>query len=114
MSYERPGKVAGLFLSWYRCMSDEHDHAVTDEQFLAGMQAQRGRYRAVCGHIVEVASVMSVPGVPCRRCHAFLAALAGVRDVRRSEPHRHRKRGVWTRLLRCAPASTKFEKGSKS
>ena len=101
VSYERPGKVAGLYLGWYRSMTDGRDHAVTDEQFLAGMQAGHGRYDAVCGHVVDVASLLVPPGTPCARCHAFLAALTALRDSsERIEPRRHRKRGVWRRLFR--------------
>ena len=100
MSNERPGKVAGLYLSWHRCIVDGRDHAVTDEQFLVGMQAGQGRYEAVCGHVLDVESLLFPPGSPCARCHTCLAERASLRDVaERMVRSRHRKRSIWRRLF---------------
>lgn len=120
VSYERPGKVAGLYLSWYRCAVDGRDHAVTDEQFLTGMRARQGRYGAVCGHVVNVMSALCAPGAPCIRCHSFLAAHASVKGVAdRAPKHRHSRPGLWRRLFArpCTPASvgrTKVPTGAGS
>ncbi|MEV6441145.1 hypothetical protein [Amycolatopsis sp. NPDC051716] len=106
MSNERPGKVAGLYLSWHRCVADGRDHAVIDEQFLAGMQARQGRYETVCGHVLNAESLLFAPGTPCARCHTYLAALASLRDVAaRMAGPRHRKGSSWRRLFArsCTP-----------
>jgi hypothetical protein len=101
VSYERPGKVAGLYVSWHRCALDRLDHAVTDDCFLVGVRARRGQYEAVCGHVVEAASALLPPARPCVRCHAYLDALvaATVRPVR----HRPHQRGFWRRLTSRPP-----------
>jgi hypothetical protein len=95
VSYERPGRVAGLYVSWHRCALDRLDHAVTDDGFLAGVRARRGQYEAVCGHVVEVTSALLPPARPCARCHAYLDALATIAE--RSVQHRQRRRGFWRR-----------------
>jgi hypothetical protein len=89
-----------LYVMWYRCVADGHDHAVTDEEFARGVHRHEGRYEAVCGHRVLIGSVLAPPAPPCARCHAYLVARATLRqaDERLGRPH-HRKPSLWSRLL---------------
>ena len=52
------------------CAVDGHAHDVPDVQ-IAGPQADRGRYVAVCGHVVTAASMIEPEGAPCPLCAAF-------------------------------------------
>ena len=53
------------------CTVDGRAHAVPDVQ-IAGPQAdRRGRYVAVCGHVVTAASMTEPEGAPCPLCTAF-------------------------------------------
>jgi hypothetical protein len=53
------------------CTVDGRAHAVPDVQ-IAGPQAdRRGRYVAVCGHVVTAASMIEPEGAPCPLCAAF-------------------------------------------
>jgi hypothetical protein len=88
-----------LYVAWVLCVADHRDHAVTDEEFATGVRRQRGRFEAVCGHTVTPGSMLMPPGSPCRRCAAYLRALATLRDAeQRMNPHRHRKPTFWSRL----------------
>jgi hypothetical protein len=89
----------GLFVAWYRCALDGHEHAVGDEEFAAGAYRQQGRYRAVCGHEVTVDSVLVEPGAACPQCQADLYVWGGVLQ----ESGRHRKSGP-SRWLRWQPS----------
>ena len=52
------------------CMLDGRAHAVPDVQ-VAGPQAdRRGRYVALCGHVVTAASMVEPEGAPCPLCAA--------------------------------------------
>ncbi|MCU1687732.1 MAG: hypothetical protein JWQ81_8471 [Amycolatopsis sp.] len=98
----RPGQVAGLYLSWYRCGLDGHDHAVTDEEFARGRtEHSAGRYKSICGHLVLAGSMLLPPGPPCDRCRAYLDARVTLRTPvqRLGQPTHHHKRGRWSRLL---------------
>lgn len=48
------------------CALDKHDHAVTAESFAEGRGL--GVYLAVCGWMVEAASMSCAPGPPCPLC----------------------------------------------
>ena len=62
---DRPTTVA------ITCIVDGRAHAVPDVQ-IAGPQAdRRGRYVAVCGHVVTAASMTQPEGAPCPLCVAF-------------------------------------------
>jgi len=53
------------------CAVDGRAHDVPDVQ-IAGPQAdRRGRYVAVCGHVVTAASMTEPEGAPCPLCAAF-------------------------------------------
>jgi hypothetical protein len=53
------------------CITDGHAHDVPDVQ-IAGPQAdRRGRYVAVCGHVVTAAPMVEPEGAPCPLCAAF-------------------------------------------
>ncbi|MCU1687048.1 MAG: hypothetical protein JWQ81_7787 [Amycolatopsis sp.] len=98
----RPGRVAGLYLCWYRCAHDGRDHAVTDDEFVRGRKAHSaGRYEAVCGHVVLVGSMLLPPGSPCDRCRAYLDARATLRtpEQRLGPPTSHHQRGRLSRLF---------------
>jgi hypothetical protein len=50
------------------CVRDGHAHAVPDVQ-IAGPQADgRGRYVALCGHVVTAAPMIDPEGAPCPHC----------------------------------------------
>ena len=50
------------------CVRDGHAHAVPDVQ-IAGPQADgRGRYVALCGHVVTAAPMIDPEGAPCPLC----------------------------------------------
>jgi hypothetical protein len=52
------------------CIVDGRAHEVPDVQ-IAGPQAdRRGRYVAVCGHVVTAASMIEPEGAPCPLCAA--------------------------------------------
>jgi len=52
------------------CAVDGRAHDVPDAQ-IAGPQAdRRGRYVAVCGHVVTAASMIEPEGAPCPLCAA--------------------------------------------
>lgn len=52
------------------CIVDGRAHAVPEVQ-LAGPQAnRRGRYVAVCGHMVTAAPMIEPEGAPCPLCAA--------------------------------------------
>jgi hypothetical protein len=52
------------------CIVDGRAHDVPDVQ-IAGPQAdRRGRYVAVCGHVVTAASMIEPEGAPCPLCAA--------------------------------------------
>lgn len=102
MSVERPGRGAGLHVSWHRSERDGIDHAVTDEEFARGRRDDtHGRYEAVCGHVVLTGSMLLPPGRLCPRCYAFLVARSTLPTAKqRIRRTRHRKPSALRRLLR--------------
>lgn len=90
-----------LYVTWSRCLEDDHDHAVTDEEFARGVQRQRGEFSALCGHRLLIASSLIPPGPPCARCCAYIAALAILSDSeeRLGSPKGAKKR-LWSRFFR--------------
>lgn len=89
-----------LHVVWHRCVVDDRDHAVTDEEFTAGRFQGQGRFVAVCGHVTYPGSMLDSPGPPCRRCNAYLEALASLRSAEQRFGVEPRKPGFWRRLLR--------------
>lgn len=96
---ERDSQPDRLCVTWFLCMIDGRDHAVTDEDFATG-RGRGGRCESLCGHLVMTGSAMLSPGPRCVRCHDYLRARASLRTVEeRIAPARHRKLGWFHRLL---------------
>ena len=53
------------------CVVDGRCHRVSDLQLGAAETDTRGRYRALCGHLVTAASLAEPDGVPCPVCAAL-------------------------------------------
>lgn len=89
-----------LYVAWYRCVVDDRDHAITDEDFARGINRREGRYDAVCGHQVLIGSVMLAPRPRCTRCRAFVTTRTS-RPIPAKKPGstRHRKPSLWARLF---------------
>jgi hypothetical protein len=49
-------------------VTDGRAHAVPDGQLATAAAERRGRYRALCGHLVVAASMVEPDGAPCRSC----------------------------------------------
>lgn len=49
-------------------VTDGRTHVLTATDFERGLSEARGRYRAVCGAVVEVASMSTGPGAWCVSC----------------------------------------------
>lgn len=86
-----------LYMTWFRCLADGCEHAVTDEEFARRNDTPAGRVSALCGHRVRFAPLIASDRPHCLRCRAVLQAhhrtvsqLAG--------GHRHRRPGVLRRL----------------
>jgi hypothetical protein len=80
---------------WVTSFVDDHDHAVTDEEMVAGMKSRRGAYKAICGDTI-VPPAMTAPPQP--RCHACTAKLraqrrAHVASLQRYAAPAHHQRG---------------------
>ncbi|MGH3438240.1 MAG: hypothetical protein ACRDRN_17460 [Sciscionella sp.] len=93
--------TSDLYWTWYRCVTDGCDHAVTDEEFARGVREETGTYVSVCGHRVLIGSMLARPGPPCVRCHKYLLAQRTLRGAgeRLGEP-RHGKPGLLRRVFR--------------
>jgi hypothetical protein len=81
-----------LFTTWFTSQTDDHDHAVTDEEFFA----HRPCPTAICGDEVPLLPLTCPNGPCCPRCVDIL--------LRRRVPvvpqqHRHRAPGLLARLL---------------
>jgi hypothetical protein len=95
-SGEHSSRPRRLYVTWYRCVTDDLDHAVTDEAFAHGVALHEGRYRALCGHEVFIDSCLVPPGRPCVACFALVRLrnrpAPPVADrARRREPSRWRR-----------------------
>jgi hypothetical protein len=102
----RTEQAGDLYVTWSRCLADNHDHAVTDEEFARGVHQQNGQFSALCGHRLLIASSLMPPGPPCGRCRAYLAARATLRDAaERFEPPKRVKKGLRSRILRRSRSS---------
>jgi hypothetical protein len=69
----------GPFLMWFTCGCENIDHAINDDDMAMGISAGAGRYTALCGAIVNVASMICPPGRRCPACEA--AVLRVERDA---------------------------------
>jgi hypothetical protein len=52
------------------CLTDGRAHQVPDLQLGTPEADGRGRYRALCGHVVTAASLAAPDGAPCPSCAA--------------------------------------------
>lgn len=88
---------ATLFTTWMTS-TDGLDHAITDEQF----HDHRPEPEAVCGAVIMLAPMETLPGPRCPCCVAYLAARRSLRDLdQRLDPHRHRQPSWLARALRA-------------
>lgn len=60
------------FVTWFTCGSENIDHAISEDDVITGMSGGSGRYAALCGTTVCVASMVSPPGRRCASCQAAL------------------------------------------
>lgn len=58
------------FLMWFTCGFEHIDHAINDDDMAIGISAGAGRYTALCGATVNVASMICPPGRRCASCEA--------------------------------------------
>jgi hypothetical protein len=63
-----------LWISWMTCGMDGQEHAVTDEQAVAGLKLGRGVYDAVCGWTISPLAMTGPPGRRCAHCCIFVRA----------------------------------------
>lgn len=95
-SGEHGSRPPRLYVTWYRCVADDLDHAVTDEAFAHGVALHEGRYHALCGHEVFIDSCLVPPGRPCVACFALIRLRNRPADP---TPARHREPSRWRRLF---------------
>lgn len=98
--HELPDARVRLFTTWLTSV-DGVDHAVTDEDMAAGVNALDGRFPAVCAEIVTAASLLVPPGNRCPRCRAVVAPSdrVGERSIPRPRPFSQIVLGpVWNRI----------------
>ena len=74
------------------CTIDGLAHLVSDDDAAAGVAAGRGTYRALCGHTVHAAALVSSAGRPCVRCGVRFDALRAETGIETSH-RRTRRRG---------------------
>lgn len=55
---------------WFTCGFEHIDHAIHDDDMAIGISAGAGRYTALCGATVNVASMICPPGRRCSDCEA--------------------------------------------
>jgi len=81
------------------CAVDGYSHRVTDQAF--GVGHRHGCYRALCGHAVAAAAMVSPDGPPCRPClqYAFGPDVNRITARSASRVTRHRKPGGLRRLI---------------
>jgi hypothetical protein len=56
------------FLMWFTCGLKQIDHAIKDDDMAMGISAGTGQYMALCGAIVDAASMICPPGRRCSSC----------------------------------------------
>lgn len=79
-----------LWIVWVTSI-DRTDHAVSDDEMVAGAQAGAGRYLAMCGTSLLAAPLIYPPGARCPRCVAMLRSLM--------HPPQKTPRRMWTQLV---------------
>lgn len=66
----------GPFLMWFTCGFEHIDHAIKDDDMAVGISAGAGRYTALCGATVNVASMICPPGRRCPSCEDAVLEVA--------------------------------------
>ena len=82
----------------YLCALDGLDHFVSDDGPAIKIMGRSGVYTALCGHLIQVVSLVSPPGRVCHRCTQLVRALraASSSSIR---PVSQRRGGRLRRLL---------------
>jgi hypothetical protein len=63
------------FVTWFTCGIEKIDHAISEDDMATGISAGSGRYAALCGATVCVASMTCPPGRRCSSCEAAVVLL---------------------------------------
>lgn len=63
-------KTRAPFVTWFTCGFESIDHAISEDDIATGIAAGSGRYAALCGETVCVASMTCPPGRRCPSCEA--------------------------------------------
>lgn len=79
-----------LWISWMTCGIDGQEHALTDEQAVAGLTLGRGVYDVVCGLTISPQAMTAPPGRRCAHCRILVRARYGAP-----------RKTSWWRRLRC-------------
>jgi hypothetical protein len=58
------------FVTWFTCSFEHIDHAIGEDDMATGLSVGTGRYAALCGATVCVASMICPPGRRCSSCEA--------------------------------------------
>lgn len=101
-------RTRASFVTWFTCGSENIDHAISEDDIATGISAGSGRYKALCGATVCVASMVCPPGRRCPSCEAAVVLL-----VERDSPSRDT--GFLSQLLgrgRHRDNSTKSQGGA--
>ena len=65
-----PAKARAPFVMWFTGGSEPIDHAISDDDMATGISVGTGRFLALCGETVCVASMICPPGRRCSPCEA--------------------------------------------
>lgn len=76
-------KTRAPFVTWFTCGFESIDHAISEDDIATGISAGSGRYVALCGATVCVASMVCPPGRRCSTCEAAVVLL-----IERDSPSR--------------------------
>jgi len=91
---------AQIHVAWLTNLTDEFDHAVTDEEFTRVRHDTPGRYQALCGYFVLPCSMLIPPSRPCPRCYTIWVAVSTrLTTPQHSNLDQHRESSLWQRLL---------------
>ena len=55
-------------LIWMTSSTDHREHAIAEEELVAGHWQRSGIYRAICGSVVTSAALTTPPGRRCQHC----------------------------------------------
>ncbi len=66
-----------LWVIWMTGVADGHEHAVTDEQAVAGFELGHGTHSAVCGQAIAPRAMTDPPGRRCAACRLVSCPRSG-------------------------------------